>query len=187
MIRVLTAIFAIALLVPGTVSAVDDTWKFFKLYKTTEDAVIMVFGAPDAVNIVSGYDDLKKAKESDGKALLSAYALIYNRLRGDLNILKGPLGETGSTKVYVEDGKVIAVEWDYAVKYKAAAEALWKEDKSFTTKVGKAITIGEKKLPDGDILQITCTTDVNGKCDGPIEVMFGKAPDYAKSHKQRSR
>lgn len=177
MIKFMPIIFAIALLFPAAVPAVDDTWQFFKLYNTTENAVIMVFGTPDAVNIVCGYEDLKKAKESDGKGLFSAYALIYNRLRGDLNILKGPLGEAASTKVHVEDGKVIAVDWDYNVKYKAAAETLWKKDKSFTTKVGKAITIGKKKLPDGDILFVTCTTGLNGKCDGLIEVMLSKDPE----------
>jgi len=177
MIRFMPIIFAIALLFPATVPAVDDTWQFFKLYNTTENAVIMVFGTPDAVNIVCSYEELKKAKEFRKTDLLSAYRLTYTNFRGDLNILKGPLGEAASTKVWVEDGKVIAVDWDYEVKYKAAAETLWKNDKSFTTKVGKAITIGNKNLPAGDILFITCTTGLNGKCDGPIEVMFSKNPE----------
>ena len=174
MSRFMTIIFAITLLFPATVSAVDNTWQFFKPYNTLENDVIMVFGNPDAVNIVCDYNDLKKAKESDGTDVFSIYALLYDRLRGDLNILKGPLGEAASTKVYVAYGEVTSVNWDYNVKYKAAAETLWKKDKSFNTKVGKAITVGQKKLPDGNILLVTCTTGLNGKCDGPIMVMLGK-------------
>jgi hypothetical protein len=144
MIRVLSMIFAIALLFPPTDSASDDTWKFFKLNKTTEESVIVIFGTPDVVKIYSSYENLKKAKESTGKVWFPAYVLHYNRLRGDLNILKGPLGEAASTGVEVEDSKVVSVVWDYEVKYKPAAEVLWKSDKSFTTKVGRAITIGSK-------------------------------------------
>lgn len=170
----LSAFISIAFLLPCNVSAADDTWRFFKLNETTEESVIAVFGAPDIVNIQSSYESLKKARESDGKIGFSAYELSYNRLRGDLNILKGPLGEATSTEVQVEDGKVVAVDWDYAVKYKAAAEKLWKKDKGFDTTVGKAITIGSKKLPGDNVLFVTCTTGRNGNCDGPIKVMYGK-------------
>jgi len=172
--NILTVILLITILLPGNALAVDDSWKFFKLNETTEESVIAVFGAPDIVNIQSSYENLKKARESDGKIGFPAYELSYNRLRGDLNILKGPLGEAASTEVQVEDGKVVAVDWDYAVKYKAAAEKLWKKDKGFDTPVGKAITIGSKKLPGDNVLFVTCTTDRNGNCDGPIKVMYGK-------------
>lgn len=152
----------------------DDTWKLFKLGKTSEDSVIAVFGTPDVVNIQASYENIKKAKESYGRIEFPSYALFYNRLRGDLNILKGPLGEAASTEVQMEDGVVVGVDWEYSVRYKTAAEATWKKDKSFKTKVEKAVTIGSKKLSDGNILYVTCTTDKNGNCDGPIKVMYSK-------------
>src|SRR6266496_844071 len=98
----LPAIISIAFLLPCNASAVDDTWRFFKLNETTEDSVIFIFGTPDVVNIQLSYENFKEAKESDGKIDFPEYALSYNRLRGDLNILKGPFGEAASTDVQVE-------------------------------------------------------------------------------------
>jgi len=174
--RSLLIFLALVILFPSTVLAVDDTWNIFEPYQTEEETVITIFGTPDSVAIYSSYEDLKKTKESCRTDLFSAYELTYNRFRGDLNILKGPLGEAASTKVLVEDGKVVTVNWNYEVKYKAAAERLWKNDKNITTKVGKAITIGEKILPGNNVLFVTCTTGENGKCDGLIQVTISRNP-----------
>ena len=152
----------------------NDAWKFFKLNETKEDSVVAVFGTPDVVNIQSSYENLRKAKESNGRIEFPSYALSYNRFRGDLNILKGPLGEAASTEVQIEAGVVVGVDWEYSVKYKDAAEAKWKKDKGFNTKPGKAITIGSKKLSDENILYVICTTGRNDTCDGPIKIMFSK-------------
>jgi len=177
MVRLLLMICVIGFLHPLTVSAFDDNWKFFKPNNTTEEDVIAIFGTPDSVAIHSSYENLKKAKEFRRTDMLSAYQLIYTNFRGDLNILKGPLGQSASTKVWVEDGKVVVVDWDYAVKYKAPAEALWKSDKGFETKVAGAITIGRKKLSDGNILYVTCSTGKDFTCDGTIQASLSPDPE----------
>jgi hypothetical protein len=158
----------------GTASAADDTWKFFKPYSTTEESVISIFGAPDAVKILTSYENFTKTQGFNGKQIIPAYSLMYTRHRGDLNVLKGPLGEAATAEVAIENGKVVAVNWEYAAKYKDSAEALWKRDKSFNTAAAGWVTIGEKKLPSNDVLFVTCTTGVNKKCDGNIQVTFSK-------------
>jgi len=174
MIRLLIAILCIALLLVGVTSAGDDAWTFFKPYSTTEESVISIFGAPDAVKILTSYENFTKAQGFNGKQIIPAYSLMYTRHRGDLNVLKGPLGEATTAEVAIENGKIVAVNWEYAAKYKDSAEALWKRDKGFNTAVAQAITIGSKKLPKGNVLFVTCTTGANGKCDGPINVTFSK-------------
>jgi hypothetical protein len=175
-VRTFSAIFIIALLLPGSVSAVDSTWKFFEPEKTTEDSVLRVFGTPDAVNIHLKYEKFRQLKESYGSVPFPPYEFYYNRLRGDLNILKGPLGEAATADVAIEDGRVVVVEWEYAVKYKAPAETFWKRDKSFSTKVVQAITIGKKNL-NGDVLSVICSTGRDGNCDSSIEVTLSKDRD----------
>lgn len=175
MTRWLSITSLVALLISSNVSGADDKWKFFKLGQTTEQSVILIFGTPDVVNVRCQYEDIKKANLSGGKLDISEYGLEYNRLRGDLNILKGPLGEASSVEVGVVDGKVVEVDWIYSGQYRAAAEELWKKDKTFDTIVGDVgfyTSIGSKKLLDGSRLFVNCFTGNNRNCDGDIKVML---------------
>lgn len=173
MVRLLILLFVIAIFHPKVASAIEH-WKFFNPNITIEKSVIAVFGPPDVVSIQYSYENFQRAKGSGDKVEFPAYELSYNRFRGDLSILKGPLGEAASIEVQIENGIVTAVDWNYSAKYKPTAEALWKKDKGFETSAGKAVTIGSKKLPAGNALFVTCTTGANGKCDGPIQVMYSK-------------
>ena len=162
--------FLLGLSAPFSASALDAQWKFFKLAKTTEKSVVSVYGAPDYIEVQSNYETLRAAKEGRKTDLLSSYELIYSRMRGDLNILKGPLGEATATNVLINAGKVKAVHWEYSVKYKVQAETLWRNDKSIKTKVVGAIIVGSKTLADKSILIVTCSTGKNFVCDGAIQV-----------------
>jgi hypothetical protein len=173
-LSVTPAIVSVALLLPITASAADDTWRFFRPYETTEGSVFLLFGTPDILRIEVRYEDIKRTPDPGVSVRFTYYGLEYSRFRGDLRILKGPLGEASSILVQIQDGKVVEVDWDYAVKYKPGAEALWKSDKSLGTRVGEYLTLGSKKLSDGNILYVTCTTGRDGSCDGPIKAMLFK-------------
>lgn len=175
MIRWLTIILLAVLPSAGNVYRGDDTWKFFKPSQTTEQSVIQLFGTPDVVEIRCQYDDIKRANISDRKVAIQEYGLEYNRLRGDLNILKGPLGEASSVEVKIADGTAWEVDWIYSGRYRPSAEQLWRNDKTFHTTVGQAggyTSIGMKTLPDSCKLFINCFTGAGGKCDGDITVML---------------
>ena len=174
LLKLLALIFIAVLLLRYPAFAVDETWKFFIPDETPEAKVISVFGIPDAVNIQYKYEDIQKAKENGGLIPLYIYRLSYNRFRGGLNILKGPLGDASSVDVYVENGKVFEVNWEYSVMYKAAAEALWNSDETIYTNIDKALKMGSKKYPNGNIMLFTCGCVKDDNCDGPITVMLAK-------------
>ena len=158
-------------------STVDPTWNYFKPEQTSEFSVVSAFGAPDIVKIESNYEGVKNATQADGKLQLTGYTLHYDRKRGDLNILKGPLGESSSIDVVIENNKVIEVDWVYDMKFKPIAEEAWKNDKSFVTyvgKVGETLTIASKKISDGRTLFVDCLTGKNNSCDGAIRVRLLK-------------
>ncbi len=174
MIKSTMATISIVLLLDAAVFAADHTWKFFKPNETTEESVFDMFGIPDGVNIQTSSEDLERAKEPGGRTDISTYVLTYNRSRGGLKVLKGPLGDAASAEVNIVDGIVVSVDWEYSVKYKAAAEELWKDSKSISTRVAGAIAYGSEKLADGNLLFVYCVTGKNGKCDGPIKVTVGR-------------
>ena len=158
-------------------SNVDPTWNVFEPQQTSELSVVFTFGAPDVVKIESNYDDVKKAMQTGGNIQLSSYALHYDRKRGDLNILKGPLGEASSIDVMIENYKVVEVDWIYDMKYSATAEYNWKSDTAFVTypgKVRQTLTLATKKISYGRTLFLDCPTGSNNNCDGAIRVRMLK-------------
>jgi hypothetical protein len=187
--RIIIATFiSISILIPHSALAIDEMyWKYFKPDKTTEDSILTLFGPPDLVKLHYSYEDFKKTKESGAKILFPYYVLNYSRFRGDLNILKGPLGEAAAVDVEIEDGVVIAVTWKYEVKYKTPAESIWQSSKNISTVRGPYITIGSNKIPENGILYITCTTGSNSMCDGLIDVLLVKEIEKAKTAKPKSR
>jgi len=166
----LILMFLVVLSFPFSASAHDAQWTFFKLAKTTEKSVVSVYGAPDYVEVQSRYETLRAAKEGRKTDLLSSYTLVYTRFRGDLNILKGPLGEAASINVQINAGKVEEVNWEYSAKYKAPAESLWRNDKNFRTRVEGAIIFGSKLIADKSTLTVMCSTGKDIMCDGAIQV-----------------
>lgn len=158
----------------------DRYWKFFQPEKTTEQDVILIFGTPDIVDVQFTYDDLKKAKQSNNKIDIEGYELQYTGSRGELNILKGPLGEASLVKVTVENGKVYFVEWEYDGRNKAPADEAWANDKSFgRRKSGPGITgtLGTKTLPNGIVLLISCDSGPSNSCNGTITVRMFHSSD----------
>jgi hypothetical protein len=152
-----------------------DEWRYFKLNYTTEKDILTIFGPPDAVKIEGSYDEIKRVRDNGGMLNLYECTLRYeyNRLRGDLNILKGPLGEASSVEVWIENGKVAEVDWEYEGLYRDPAEAVWRKDKSIETYPGipgKSITMGMKDLKAHMRLYVHCFTGPDGKRIGAIAV-----------------
>ncbi|MDG7001174.1 MAG: hypothetical protein JRN15_18925 [Nitrososphaerota archaeon] len=149
----------------------DNSWKVFKLNETTESDVIFLFGTPDNVDMECTYDEIEAAMQSDGKITVGAYELHYTRLHGDLNILKGPLGEAISADVVIENGKVVEVKWEYDGPYRANALRLWESDE--TLQAGGArpgLKIAKKNIGDGMSMLVTCYQDDKGRCLNAIRV-----------------
>jgi hypothetical protein len=149
-------------------------WQLIKLYETTEDALIMSFGTPDLVTMHYTYEELVKANSSKTGLDISGYIFEYGGTRGNLHILKGPLGEARSAKVWIVNSKVVEVDWEYAGPYRDGAEASWNNDASIETlgrKLGERQTIlGVKKLLNGSVLYIDCFADNKADCSDAIEV-----------------
>ncbi len=170
--RTLFLSLSIAFLSVRYVIAQEASWKFFHFNETTEESVLLVFGHPDNVELQYSYDDFRRFRDSNQGLPSSEFLFSYTRLHGDLNILKGPLGEASSVRVSFDHGKVVLVEWEYAVKYKTQAEGRWLNDATFNTVSTGWLRIGSKKLPGGTILYVTCSCPSAISCDGPIQVTF---------------
>lgn len=162
----------------------SQKWQLIKLYETTQEMLIMFFGTPDVVTMQYSYEELVKANYSKTGLDISRYIFEYGGTRGDLHILKGPLGNARSAKVWIENSKVVEVDWEYGGPYRDAAEGFWKSDPSIETagrKVGQSQTIiGVKKLSNGSILFIDCFSNKKGDCGDAIEVRLMREPPTEK-------
>lgn len=169
--NVLSALIVLLLFVCHSAWAGDDSWKVFKLNKTTESDVILLFGDPDNVDVECTYDEIKAAIQSDRRIPLGAYELHYTRLHGDLNILKGPLGEAISADVVIDNGKVTEVRWEYDGPYRANALRLWDADNTLQIRGRRpGLRISMKNIGDGMSLSVTCYQDEKGRCLNAITV-----------------
>ena len=178
MIKSITTV-VMGLLISTTSFAVDDTyWKIFDFDKTSADSVEMIFGAPDTIKTDEKYIDFKKHQEA-GCGQINIYAFHYSSERGDLNVLKGPLGKASEAYIFIEKNKVYAIEWKYKNLFKDSAYNEWMKSSRFSKLKGKdaVIILGVWKPNDNGVMFVECFTGkVSNKCDGEITVGYSR--DY---------
>ena len=169
----------IGLLISTTSFAVDDTyWKIFDFDKTSADSVEMIFGAPDTIKIEEKYINFKKYQEV-GCGQINIYAFHYSSERGDLNVLKGPLGKASEAYIFIEKNKVYAIEWKYKNLFKDSAYSEWIKSSRFSKRKGKdaVIILGVWKPNENGVMFVECFTgNISNKCDGEITVGYSR--DY---------
>jgi hypothetical protein len=72
----------------------------------------------------------------------------------------------------VSNGKIVALEWEYAVNYREPAYSAWLADKTFTMGTNQKLMIGTKNLPQGNLV-VTCPMQNQDlKCSGDITVLL---------------
>ena len=89
----------------------------------------------------------------------------YLPIRSDLPIFQGPLGQTSSAWVSINNGKVEYIQWQYLLhQERGRARELWSKDRQFQTVHDGKQLIGRKKVRYGSLMAL-CGSETGSSCD----------------------
>ncbi len=157
-------------------NAADNTyWQMLSFEKSTPNGLVLMFGPPALIKTEERYSEWKK-NQATGCGQTSIYAMNYTNYTGDLNILKGPLGKASEVDLWIDKGKLSAVEWIYDGNQLEPAVSQWLNHQSLTPVVTKkpgVVMVGTWKPKNGRFLAATCFNGGEGPiCKGPITVYY---------------
>jgi len=149
-------------------------WQSVKPRVSTQADAIHLFGTPDLVQVEFDWKQFLEFQSRPSTA--STYSLKYwaSPSRPDVALLNGPLGRASSGLIYIHNGKIEYVEWDYCCIYREPARQLWLSDPAFDTRRNGKILIGTKQGSNAQLV-VSCSSDSGKECVGDVSVMLMQA------------